>query len=199
NEISEYGRIKLLRGADPKKDQSYFLSAVLEEKFRNKPFSEFLEQYLIGQLGDIKTLDGQHKGQHAYTIGQRVQFLNCPSNPMFFSNSLIAKDWCFFFDQIRYRQDPDQFKVQLRSDNKYFVEFKEPQWTIAPGQISSVSEKSRSQKSTKVIKFGTSIREETNFSLLSNLSLMLETVIKLRGLGQSGRGSFWSRKIDENV
>ncbi|CAG8580037.1 11673_t:CDS:10, partial [Diversispora eburnea] len=208
NEISEYGRIKLLRGADPKKDQSYFLSAVPEEKFRNvifpighmlksdvkktaheaklavankkesmgvcfvgkkKTFSEFLEQYLIGQPGDIKTLDGQHRGQHAYTIGQRARLHNGPSawfvykrnskdntltvvpgsdNPMFLSNSLIAKDWVWSWSepplgiengvellgQIRYRQDPVLCKVQLRSDNKYFVEFKEPQWAIAPGQ-----------------------------------------------------------------
>ncbi|CAG8477588.1 9767_t:CDS:2 [Diversispora eburnea] len=43
----------------------------------------------------------------------------------------------------------------------------------------------RSQRSTIVIKLGTSsiCEEETNLPLLSNLSLMVETVIKLRGLG----------------
>ncbi|RHZ48825.1 hypothetical protein Glove_541g29 [Diversispora epigaea] len=207
NEISESGRIKLLRGADPNKDQSYFLSAVLEEKFRNvifpighmlksdvkktayeaklavankkesmgvcfvgkkKTFSEFLEQYLIGRPGDIKTLDGkivgQHKGQHAYTIGQRARLHNGPSAWFVYKRnskdntltvvpgSLIAKDWVWSWSepplgiedgvellgQIRYRQDPVLCKVQLRSDNKYFVEFKEPQWAIAPGQYVAV-------------------------------------------------------------
>ncbi|RHZ69723.1 hypothetical protein Glove_279g8 [Diversispora epigaea] len=50
---------------------------------KKKTFSEFLEQYLIGRPGDIKTLDGkivgQHKGQHAYTIGQRARLHNGPS------------------------------------------------------------------------------------------------------------------------
>ncbi|RHZ80631.1 hypothetical protein Glove_134g257 [Diversispora epigaea] len=43
----------------------------------------------------------------------------------------------------------------------------------------------RSQRSTIVIKLGTSsiCEEETNLPLLSNLSLMVETVIKLRSLG----------------
>ncbi|CAG8437676.1 15519_t:CDS:10 [Acaulospora morrowiae] len=38
NEITDSGRIKLLRGADSNKDQSYFLSTVPEEKFRNVIF-----------------------------------------------------------------------------------------------------------------------------------------------------------------
>ena len=107
------GRYRLLRGADPDKDQSYFLHAIdpgvldrvlfpLGEMVKGevrelafqlglhnharkdstgicfigeRPFREFLANYLPAQPGPMETPDGQTVGEHQglmyYTLGQR--------------------------------------------------------------------------------------------------------------------------------
>ena len=107
------GRIHLLKGRDPGKDQSYFLHAVEEANFADvlfplgemtkrevrdrardaglvvaekkdstgicfigeRPFTEFLSQYLPPNPGQIKEPGGQVLGEHQglayYTLGQR--------------------------------------------------------------------------------------------------------------------------------
>lgn len=107
------GRTCLLKGRDPRKDQSYFLHGVSEKQFSNvvfplggyekaevrelaktagirvadkkdstgicfigeRPFAEFLRQYLPAEPGDIRTAEGELVGRHVglayYTLGQR--------------------------------------------------------------------------------------------------------------------------------
>ncbi len=62
------GTYRLLRSADPQKDQTYFLMMLDQVK-------EFLSRYLPAQPGDIVDLSGRVLGRHDglmyYTIGQR--------------------------------------------------------------------------------------------------------------------------------
>ncbi len=111
--VAHEPRVRLLKGLDPQKDQSYFLHAmpasalahtlfpigemhkdevrriardltlpVFDKKdstgicfIGERPFAEFLAQYLPAQPGDIETLDGRKLGRHQglmyYTLGQR--------------------------------------------------------------------------------------------------------------------------------
>ncbi len=107
------GRLQLLKGNDPDKDQTYFLYTLGQAELSRtlfpighlaktdvraiardarlpnharkdstgicfvgeRDFRVFLKRYLPAQSGDMRTLAGEHKGQHEgalyYTIGQR--------------------------------------------------------------------------------------------------------------------------------
>ncbi len=207
---TENGRVKMLRGKDRNKDQTYFLNALSQEQLQkvmfplgeiDKPrvrqiaeeaelatagkkdstgicfigernFKEFLSQYLPAQKGNMETLDGEVKGTHDglmyYTLGQR-QGLGIGGagepwfvvdkdlerdvlivgqgyhHPQLYSEGLYAVDVNWIsgsapesaFEctaKFRYRQEDHDVSVVPQEDGTLYVEFKEPERAVTPGQ-----------------------------------------------------------------
>ncbi len=141
-----------------------------------RKFTDFLQQYLPAQPGDIETPDGQvigkHNGLMYHTLGQRkglgiggmsdaseepwfsvdkdlernvLKVAQGHEHPLLMSNSLIATklDWVAGSapaDQFnctaknRYRQQDVACSVSKLSDDKWLVEFEQPERAVTPGQ-----------------------------------------------------------------
>lgn len=210
---TEDGKTHLLKGADPLKDQSYFLYALDESQLAQslfpvgdlpKPdvraiakelnlkthdkkdstgicfigerkFKTFLEEYLPAQPGPIKTLEGAtigtHDGLMFYTIGQRqglhiggqkgkaeapwyvaekivaentLVVVQGDDHPALFKTSLITGPLHWINGtspttlrlsaKTRYRQQDQDCTVKRLNENRYQIDFIEPQRAITPGQ-----------------------------------------------------------------
>ncbi|CAG8480471.1 30212_t:CDS:2, partial [Gigaspora margarita] len=133
-----HDRVKLLRGVDSTKDQSYFLSAVPEEKLKWAifPVGKLYKTQVksIASNANLITANKQESMGVCF-IGKKKKFAE------FLKQYLVTKPGDIktidgrIIAQIRYRQSPVSCTVISRSNGRYFVEFETPQRAIAPGQV----------------------------------------------------------------
>ncbi|CAI2169086.1 7847_t:CDS:10 [Funneliformis geosporum] len=158
-ERTDSGRVKLIRGTDIAKDQSYFLSTVAEEKLQRVlfPVGGLHKQKvkLIAREANLITCN-KRESMGICFVGKKRRFsefleqyvVSKPGDIMTLDGTVIAKDWIWnwheppkgidegvnLLAQIRYRQRADPCIVTKRSDERYTVKFNTPKRAIAPGQ-----------------------------------------------------------------
>jgi tRNA-specific 2-thiouridylase len=162
---SRHGQRVLLKGADSRKDQSYFLHAVATQDLENvlfpvggrekaeirtiardagikvadkkdstgicfigeRPFAEFLAQYLPSEPGEIKTSDGEVVGRHLglayYTLGQRQGLqigglANHGDSPWYVAEKQVGTNTLIV---VQGNDHPRLFSLRLEAANPHWI------------------------------------------------------------------------------
>ncbi|KAJ1675660.1 hypothetical protein EV182_000836 [Spiromyces aspiralis] len=135
-------RVLLLRGADPRKDQSYYLASVGDEQLERVifPLGNLCKATHVRQVARDAGLTTANKDESMGVcfVGERRRFADFLAEyiPQI-EGDIVTLDGQVVDAQIRYMQQPIKCNMVRNEDSalhKYRVSFERPVYGVAPGQ-----------------------------------------------------------------